>query len=140
VLGDPAVLEQLVDLSPPPEAQARQLLSLLFDDATGAALYPEVGQLVAAARAELDQDVLNRQREALEAWHRDGVVRRLGQLSLPVLVAAGTADRVLPPTNSLILAQAIADAWLLRFPGAGHAFMAQYPGPLSTVINQFLAL
>ena len=138
--GDPEVLRQLIDLSPPPGEQARRLLALLFDDATGEALFPRVGELVAAARSELDQDVLDRQRDALAAWQREGVADRLAELSLPVLVAAGTGDRVLPPGNALLLAQAIADAWLLRFPGGGHAFMAQRPATLSAVINQFLTL
>lgn len=139
-LGAPGVLEQLVDLSPPPDEQARRVLSLLFDEATAVALYSQVGQIVAAARAQLNQDVLERQRSALDAWQRAGVADRLGEISVPVLVAAGTADRVVPPGNSLALAQHISDAWLLRFRGGGHAFMAQHPAVLSTVINEFLAL
>jgi pimeloyl-ACP methyl ester carboxylesterase len=137
--GDPAVLDELVDTSPPPAEQARRLLGLLFDETTGAALYPQVGEMIAAARSQLHQDVLDRQRTAIEAWEREGVADRLGRLSAPVLIAVGTGDRVIPPANSLRLAEAIPDAWLLRFRGAGHAFMAQHPGTLTAVINEFLA-
>jgi pimeloyl-ACP methyl ester carboxylesterase len=140
VAGDREVLAGLLDLSLPPEEQARRLLALLFDEATGAALYPQVGEMIAAARSQLRQDVLDRQERAIEAWERDGVADRLDRLSLPVLIAVGTGDRVIPPANSLLLAEAIPDAWLLRFPGAGHAFMAQHPATLSAVINEFLAL
>jgi pimeloyl-ACP methyl ester carboxylesterase len=138
--GDPQVLAQLVDLSPPPDDQARRLLALLFDEETGRALYPQVGELVAAARGLLSQDLLDRQRNAIDGWVRTGVADRLGELDLPVLVAAGSADRVIPPVNSLALAEAIQDAWLLRFRGGGHAFMAQHPARLAGMINEFVAL
>jgi pimeloyl-ACP methyl ester carboxylesterase len=42
--------------------------------------------------------------------------------------------------NSLALAEAIQDAWLLRFRGGGHAFMAQHPARLAAMINEFVAL
>ena len=58
---------------------------------------------------------------------------------MSTLVATGTADRVIPASNSLRLAAAIRSAWLLQFPDGGHAFMAQYPEKLSGIINVFLA-
>jgi pimeloyl-ACP methyl ester carboxylesterase len=137
--GDPNVLAQIVDLSPAPDEQARRLLSLLFDDESAPGLYAQFGELVAAARTRLDQDLLNRQRSALEDWHRAGIADRLAELSVPALVATGTADRVIPASNSLRLARGIRGAWLLRFPDGGHAFMAQYPEKLAGIINAFLA-
>jgi pimeloyl-ACP methyl ester carboxylesterase len=139
-LSEAGVVAQIIDLSPPPDEQARLLLSLLFDDETAARLYAEVGDLVAAARSRLNQDLLDRQRGALEAWHREGVPDRLGEISAPALIATGTADRVIPPSNSLSLVNGIPDSWLLRFRGGGHAFMAQHPATASGIINQFLAL
>jgi pimeloyl-ACP methyl ester carboxylesterase len=65
---------------------------------------------------------------------------RLRELSAPTLVAAGTEDIVIPPSNALALVNAISGAWLARFKGGGHAFMAQYPRPLANLINEFLAL
>jgi len=62
------------------------------------------------------------------------------QISAPVLIATGTQDVVIPPFNALKLLNAIPGAWLAQFPGGGHAFMAQYPGPLADLINGFLAL
>lgn len=136
---DPEVIDGLIDTSPSPDVQARRLLSILFDAEFAHEIYAQVGDVVAAARARLDPDLLARQRSALDDWGREGVADRLGEISLPTLVATGSADRVIPPHNSLRLATAIPGAWLLQFPGGGHAFMAQYPEKLSGVINAFLA-
>ena len=139
-LGDPGILAQLVDLSPPPREQARTLLSLLFDDQTARDLFAQVGDVIAAARASLNQDLLDRQLGALEAWHSGGVADRLPGIDVPALIATGTTDRVIPPANSLGMARAIRDSWLLRFPGGGHAFMAQHPALLARIVNEFLSL
>ena len=53
------------------------------------------------------------------------------------IVAAGTEDIVIRPSNALALVNAISGAWLARFNGGGHAFMAQYPRPLANLINGF---
>jgi pimeloyl-ACP methyl ester carboxylesterase len=95
---------------------------------------------VAATRAQLSPDLVDRQAAAMDAWHRDGAGDRLGELSAPTFVAAGTEDIVIPPSNALALVNAIPGAWLARFNGGGHAFMAQYPRPLANLINEFLAL
>jgi pimeloyl-ACP methyl ester carboxylesterase len=57
-----------------------------------------------------------------------------------VLIAAGTEDAVIPPSNALKLVNAIPDAWLAQFPRSGHAFIAQHPHALAELINCFLAL
>ena len=59
---------------------------------------------------------------------------------MPVLIAAGTEDIVIPASNALKLANAIPGAWLAQFPHGGHAFMAQYPRALADLINSFLAI
>jgi 3-oxoadipate enol-lactonase len=88
----------------------------------------------------LSPDLVNRQTAVMEEWHRIGVSNRLREISAPVLVATGTADIVIPPSNALKLVNAISGAWLAQFNGGGHAFMAQYPRPLADLINSFLAL
>jgi 3-oxoadipate enol-lactonase len=72
--------------------------------------------------------------------HRTGVTNRLRELNVPVLVATGTADIVIPPSNALKLVNSIPGAWLAQFNGGSHAFMAQYPRPLADLINSFLEL
>lgn len=76
----------------------------------------------------------------MDAWHRNGIVDRLRELRLPVLIATGSADVVIPPSNAVKLVNAIPGAWLAHFPGGGHAFMAQFPQAIADLINSFLAL
>jgi pimeloyl-ACP methyl ester carboxylesterase len=103
-------------------------------------IYREFGDIVAAARAQLSPDLINRQAAAMDAWHRTGIGNRLQEINVPVLIATGTADTVIPPSNALTMVNAIPAAWLAQFNGGGHAFMAQYPGPLADLINSFLEL
>lgn len=75
----------------------------------------------------------------MDAWHRNGVANRLRQIRMPVLIATGTEDVVIPPSNALKLVNAIPGAWLAQFPRSGHAFVAQYPRAAAELINSFLA-
>lgn len=139
-LASPAVRSQLIDMSGTPHEQARRLLSLLFPGDLAESIYDKFGDIVAAARGRLSPDLVRRQAAAMDEWHRDGVSSRLADVSVPVLVAAGTEDIVIPASNALALVKAIPGAWLAPFKGGGHAFMAQYPRPLADLINTFLAL
>jgi pimeloyl-ACP methyl ester carboxylesterase len=138
-LASAAVWSQLVDTSGTPHEQARRLLSLLFPSDVAESFYREFGDIVAAARARLSPDLINRQAAAMDAWHRNGV-GDLREINAPVLIATGSEDVVIPPSNALRLVNAIPNAWLAQFPHGGHAFMAQYPGPLADLINCFLAV
>jgi pimeloyl-ACP methyl ester carboxylesterase len=139
-LASTAVWSQLIDMSGTPHEQARRLLSLLFPSDVVESFYREFGDIVAAARARLSPDLVNRQATAMDAWHRNGVGNQLREISAPVLIATGSGDLVIPPSNALKLVNAIPGAWLAQFRGGGHAFMAQYPRPLADLINGFLAL
>jgi pimeloyl-ACP methyl ester carboxylesterase len=134
------VWSRLIDMSGTPHEQARRLLSLLFPSDIAESVYREFGDVVAAARAQLSPDLINRQAAAIEAWHKTGIGNQLREINAPVLIAAGTADVVVPPSNALKLVNAIPGAWLAQFNGGGHAFMAQYPRPLANLINSFLEL
>ena len=138
--ASPEVWSQLIDMSGTPHEQARRLLSLLFPRNVAESVYREFGDIVAAARARLSPDLINRQAAAIEAWHRPGIGNQIREINAPVLIAAGTADIVVPPSNALRLVNAIPGAWLAQFNGGGHAFMAQYPLPLADLINSFLEL
>jgi pimeloyl-ACP methyl ester carboxylesterase len=138
-LASPTVWSQLVDTSGTPHEQARRLLFLLFPSAVAESLYRQFGDIVAAARARLSPDLVNRQATAMDAWHGNGVGDRLREIRGPVLIATGSEDIVIPPSNALKLVNAIPGAWLAQFPRGGHAFMAQYPRRLADLINGFLA-
>jgi pimeloyl-ACP methyl ester carboxylesterase len=112
----------------------------LFPGVLADSIYDQYGDIVAAARAQLSPDLVQRQAAAMDAWHRNGAGARLQKLRAPTFVAAGTEDIVIPASNALRLVNAIPGAWLARFKDGGHAFMAQYPRPLADLINGFLAL
>ena len=128
-------------MSGTPQEQARRLLSLLFPNDVAKSIYREFGDIVAAARAQLSPDLVNRQVAAMDAWHRIGIGNRLGQMNVPVLNCHRHGRyRVIPPSNALKLVNAIPGAWLAQFNGGGHAFMARYPRPLADLVNSLLEL
>jgi 3-oxoadipate enol-lactonase len=53
---------------------------------------------------------------------RHHTLDRLARIRAPTLVITGSEDRLVPPANSQVLAQAIPGARLLLLPGAGHVF------------------
>ena len=137
-LASTVVWSQLIDTSDTPHEQARRLLFLLFPSELAEAFYREFGDIVATARSRLSADLVNRQAAAMDEWHRNGIGKQLREISVPALIATGTEDIVIPPSNALKLVNAIPGAWLAQFPRGGHAFMAQYPRPLADLINSFL--
>ena len=118
-----------------PNEQARRLLFLFFPTDVAESVYRLFGDIVAAARAQLSVELLRRQAAAMDAWHRNGVASQLREIGVPVLLATGTEDLVIPASNALKLANAIPGAWLAQFSHRGHAFMAQYPRALADLIN-----
>jgi pimeloyl-ACP methyl ester carboxylesterase len=138
--ASPDVWSELIDTSGTPNEQARRLLFVLFPSDVAESFYRQFGDIVAAARAQLSVELLNRQAAAMDEWHGNGVASRLKELRVLVLIAAGTEDIVIPASNALKLANAIHGAWLAQFPHGGHAFIAQYPRALADQINIFLAL
>jgi pimeloyl-ACP methyl ester carboxylesterase len=139
-LASTGVWSQLIDTSGTPHEQARRLLSLLFPTEVAESVYREFGDVVAAARARLSPELINRQAAAMDSWHHDSVGSGPQEIRAPTLIATGTEDIVIPPSNALKLLNAISGAWLAQFNGGGHAFMAQYPRQLADLINGFLAL
>ena len=139
-LASPAVWSRLIDTSGTPHQQARRLLSLLFPSGVAESFYRDFGDIIAAGRAQLSSALLKRQAAAMDEWHRNGVANRLRKIRVPVLIATGIEDVVIPPSNALKLVNAIPRAWLAQFSRSGHAFMAQYPQTVAELINSFLAL
>jgi pimeloyl-ACP methyl ester carboxylesterase len=137
-LASPNVWSELLDTSGTPNDQARRMLFLLFPTDVAESFYRQFGDIVAAERAKLSIELLNRQAAAMHGWHRNGLTSQLRQLRVPVLIATGTEDIVIPASNALKLANTIPGAWLAQFPHGGHAFTAQYPWALADLINSFL--
>lgn len=70
----------------------------------------------------------------------EGSYDRLHELRLPVLVANGDNDIIIPTNNSLVLFKKLvnADAHLHLFPDVGHGFLNEYADQFSKLINIFL--
>src|SRR5205823_13059446 len=88
-------------------------------ETAGRVAYREFGDVVATAHAKLSPNVVDRQAAAMDAWHHNGAGDRLRELSAPTLVATGTEDIVILPSNALALVSAIPRAWLAQFKGGG---------------------
>ena len=138
-LASSGVWSELLDASGTPNEQARRMLFLLFPADIAESFYRQFGDIVAAARARLSVELLNRQVAAMDAWHRNGMTSKLRELRVPVLIATGTDDIVIPASNALKLLNTIPGAWLAQFPHGGHAFIAQYPQALGDLITSFLS-
>ncbi|TQS33436.1 hypothetical protein Golomagni_06220 [Golovinomyces magnicellulatus] len=65
---------------------------------------------------------------------------RFNELQLPVLIANGSDDLLLPTENSILMYNKLrhANAQLHLFPNSGHGFLYQYAKDLSKLINDFL--
>lgn len=131
-------LAQLTNHSGTPREQATRLISLLFPPGAAKQVDERFGELVAAARARLSPNALHAQELAMAAWHAEEQPRP-GDDAPPVLVAHGSADLVIPPENAAALAKRWPDCRVERFPGGGHAFMAQEPNRLADLITAFLS-
>jgi pimeloyl-ACP methyl ester carboxylesterase len=64
--------------------------------------------------------------------------RKLGQVKNPTLILFGEFDRVVPPGNAELLAQALPHARVTRLPDVGHFYPLEAPDTANQVIIQFL--
>jgi len=64
----------------------------------------------------------------------------LGSISAPTLVVCGSRDRVVPPSNSRVLAGRIPHAALMTLPGTGHDLQREGPATaLAKAVERFLS-
>ncbi len=75
--------------------------------------------------------------KAISTW--PGVLHRVNELRLPILVANGAHDVMLPAYRSYVLSQQAPDAKLILYPDAGHAFLFQVIDDFAREIDQFLS-
>ena len=66
------------------------------------------------------------------------VMGRLGEIDVPTLVVAGTADRLAPVKYAHYLAEHISGAQLAVIEGAGHMVMLEWPVEVVRIIQDFL--
>lgn len=73
---------------------------------------------------------------AVSSW--PGVLHRAKELRLPMLVANGAHDVMLPAYRSYVLSQQAPDAKLVLYPDAGHGFLFQHIDDFAAEIDRFL--
>ncbi|KAL5617532.1 hypothetical protein FOBRF1_006280 [Fusarium oxysporum] len=71
---------------------------------------------------------------------KDASYDRLEELRIPVLIANGSEDLLLPTENSIVIWKKLknAQAQLHLYPDSGHGFLYQYADDFSKLINIFL--
>ncbi len=67
-----------------------------------------------------------------------GIARRLGELTLPVLVVTGDDDRIVPTEQSVRLAGELPSAELAVIPDAGHVPHEEQPEAFLKAVGEFL--
>jgi pimeloyl-ACP methyl ester carboxylesterase len=138
-LTDAEVWAALTDHSGSARQQASRVLGVLFPAPLAEQIDRDFGDVVAAACAELRAETLTAQEAAIDAWHATGPPAPSDHSGLPVLIAAGTEDVVIPPENADQVARLWRQSRTETFPGGGHAFMAQEPEKLAATIGEFAA-
>jgi pimeloyl-ACP methyl ester carboxylesterase len=76
----------------------------------------------------------------LTACDRFDVMERLGEIDVPALVIAGTADRLTPVEYARYLAEHISEAQIAVIEDAGHMVMLERPAEVAESIRRFLAV
>ncbi|KAK9237499.1 Alpha/Beta hydrolase protein [Lipomyces kononenkoae] len=73
-------------------------------------------------------------------FREDGSYDRLGELTLPVFIANGSNDVLVPTENSYVMFTKMvnAEAHLHIFPDSGHGFLNEYASTYSTMVIDFL--
>ena len=66
------------------------------------------------------------------------VAKHLGEIKTPALVITGTADRIVPPADTLDAARAMPNATFAELPGCGHLPQEECPAEVMDVIGQWL--
>ncbi|MEU6420045.1 alpha/beta fold hydrolase [Streptomyces spiralis] len=90
---------------------------------------------------EVPAESYERQIDAIAHWSSadgDGAYDSLGHLTLPVLVANGNDDVMIPTVNSFIMSQLLPDAELVIYPDSGHGFLFQYAQLFAARVIEFL--
>ena len=88
----------------------------------------------------LDAAKTNRQQRAYMDWEEynpRNSFERLGELKMPVLVANGDDDVLIPTSRSWELVRRIQNAELIIYPRAGHGFLWQYAELFAEHLNLF---
>jgi pimeloyl-ACP methyl ester carboxylesterase len=147
--GDPLATQRLATASNEQEAHDAFLTAFYSLTPKKQALGDTWWKRMNAARSNrsdyIGSEGTNAQIGAIVRWvNRDfaseGSYDRLHELKIPILIANGDNDILVPTVNSWVMFKKLtnADAHLHLFPDVGHGFLNEYAGQFSELINIFL--
>jgi pimeloyl-ACP methyl ester carboxylesterase len=76
-------------------------------------------------------------REAMSALLHLDLTEGLPKVHVPTLVIVGTADALTPPRDARRIAELVAEARLVEYPGSGHMLMYERTDELDALIMDF---
>lgn len=86
------------------------------------------------------EQTLRQQQDLMIEWFgNNNAGEEIRKIHKPTLILSGSKDIVVHPANSMILADIIHQAKLLRWEDGGHAMMFQFPIEIANAISNFLA-
>ncbi|WP_103134911.1 alpha/beta fold hydrolase [Mesotoga sp. B105.6.4] len=83
-----------------------------------------------------DQRGISDQYTAAGSW--SGTFERLKSIESETIIITGTDDIIVPAKNSLILAEAIENSWLVRLNNGRHGAIYQFPEKIAGLLIAFL--
>jgi len=86
-------------------------------------------------RFPASQKILERQWEAI---NRHDACSRLQNITAPTLAITGSEDALIPPENSMVLAEHIPDAQMLSIDNSGHQLVIEQPDRFNEAVIGFL--
>jgi magnesium chelatase accessory protein len=113
------------------EVQVRRLL-----DATGSAIDAEGLRLY--RRLVSDPAHVDGTLAMMAQWQLDGLLARLPEIRLPVLLVVGTRDRAVPPAVSREAAARLPQAEVAELAGLGHLMHEEAPAAVAQILRPFL--
>jgi pimeloyl-ACP methyl ester carboxylesterase len=130
-----------------PEVTPQGYLSVFFapTDASRQAGQQAAGRIFGARTTGRDEPTTwqtrQSQYDAVCAWGipNNALLERVAAIDLPVFVANGDSDPMIPPRYSYLLAGLLSDARVKIYPDSAHGFLFQHHSEFAADVNAFLA-
>ncbi|WP_207479145.1 alpha/beta fold hydrolase [Arenibaculum pallidiluteum] len=138
--GGPQQHPRVQQVMTKPETDEKDFLFLFYPETEAALASGRASRARITAQPDRGPNVtaaaFMAQMKAISSW--GGVLHRAGELRLPILVANGAHDVMLPAYRSYVLSQRAPNAKLVLYPGAGHAFLFQEIEDFALDVDRFL--
>ncbi len=142
VPGLPAAPDKVWQIAGKPVNDDEDFLYLFFPETdkarqAGLASLRRLDTRLADSHAAVAPEAVNAQRAASSSFGT-GVWERLGELTLPVLVANGAHDVMISAFASYAMSQRLPNAKVILYSDAGHAFLFQHAEEFGHEVLRFL--